>query len=154
MKALLTFLAATLLAVACGSSAPAATATPSPSQAQLGAEYLKLVAPSNAANDSLNVALKITPFDGPKVRTAATDLRDSEATFNTALFGFEKKVPANVQADVETARHSLSTDISNLYNVVNSADDASLNAALAAWPALPNAPFVQLRSDLGLPPPT
>ncbi len=154
MKALLTFLAVALLAVACGSSAPAATAPPSPSQAQLGAEYVKLVAPSNVAQDSLTAALKITPFDGPKIRAAAKDFRDSEATLNTALFGFEKKVPANVQADVEAARHLLSTDISNLYDVVNSTDDTSLNAALNAWPVLSNAPFVQLRSDLGLPPPT
>ena len=89
MKSLLTFLAVGLLAVACGSSGPAAAAPPSPSQAQLAAEYLKLVAPSNAANDNLNVALKITPFDGPRVRAADKDCSASEATFNTALFGFE-----------------------------------------------------------------
>jgi len=150
MKALFTVLAVALLAVACG-SVPAAIAPPSPSQAQLGAQYLALVAPSNAADDSLNAALKITPFDGPRIRAAATNYRASEGAFNSALFAFEKKVPANVQADVEAARHVLSADISNLYDVVNSTDDASLKAALAAWPALSNAPFVQLRSDLGLP---
>jgi hypothetical protein len=153
LKALLTFLSLTLLVVACGgTSAPAATA--SPSQAQLAAEYLKLVAPGNAANDRLSAALKITPLDGPQIRTAAKDYRDASAILNTSLLGFEKKVPANVQVDIEGVRHVLSLDIADLYDVINSTDDASLTTALNAWPSRSNAPFVLLRSDLGLPPPS
>jgi hypothetical protein len=152
VKPLLTFLSVILLVACGGTLAPAATA--SPSQAQLAAEYLNLVAPGNAANDRLNTALKITPLDGPKIRTAAKDYRDTSATLNTAVLGFEKKVPANVQADIEAVRHVLSLEIAELYDVINSTDDARLTAALNAWPSRSNAPFVLLRSDLGLPPPT
>jgi hypothetical protein len=152
VKILLSVLAAGLLAACGGTAAP--VSTPSPSQAQLAAEYLKLVAPTNVANDHLNAALKITPLDGPNIRAATKDFSDAEATLNTALLAFEKKVPATVQVDIEAARHVLSLDIADMYNVINSTDDASLTTALNAWPNRSSAAFVLVRSDLGLPPPS
>lgn len=142
-----------LFLAACGSSSSPAA----PTTAQLAAEYVAAVAPSNAALDQLSAAVKITPMDGAKIRAAAANLESADVTLNSGFIDFEKKVPASVRPHVEAARVAVSKDIADLAAVVSSTDDAGLIATFnvfAVDTTAASAAFVLLRSDLGLAPPT
>jgi hypothetical protein len=139
-----------ILLLACTS--PLGGASPTP---DLGAEYLKLAAPTNAAIDQLQAALEVQPLNGPGIRAATKALFDAEVKFNMDLFGFEKKVPANVKTHVEAVRNGLSKQIVDLKVAIASTDDVGLTNALLVWVTNAQADssaFVLLRSDLGLPP--
>jgi hypothetical protein len=158
VKALLLILAVALL-VACGSAPSSNTATPTPTltQAQLGAEYLALVAPANAATSKLAALLQPAQIDAVQVRAAALELENAEVTLNSNFLAFSQKVPVAVQPDVAAARLAVSNDIAVLQTVVATKTDADLTSALSAWVVDVNAEskaFVLLRSDLGLPPPS
>lgn len=160
VKALLLILAVALL-VACGSAPSSNTATPTPTptltQAQLGAEYLALVAPANAATSKLAALLQPAQIDAVQVRAAALELENAEVTLNSNFLAFSQKVPVAVQPDVAAARLAVSNDIAVLQTVVATKTDADLTSALSAWVVDVNAEskaFVLLRSDVGLPPPS
>jgi hypothetical protein len=158
VKAPLLILAVALL-VACGSAPSSITATPTPTltQAQLGAEYLALVAPANTATSKLAALLQPAKIDAVQVRAAAMELENTEVTLNSNFLAFQQKVSVAVQPDVAAARLAVSNDIAVLQTVVATKTDAELKSALSAWVVDVNAEskaFVLLRSDLGLPPPS
>jgi hypothetical protein len=128
-------------------------ASPSPNPR---ADYLRLVAPTNAALDRLGAAVQAQSPDPAKIRTAANDLLNAEVKLNTDLLAFEKEVPSNVQAHVEAARVGLPKEIADLQRAVASTDDSGLGLAIIAFveDAQADGPAIlQLRADLGLPPP-
>ena len=166
MKALLVVLAVSLLAISCGSSSPSATVvtptptpapTPALTQAQLGAQYLAMVGPSNKLIDAMGVVIAPVHMNITKVRRTAAALEAADVTFNSALLVFAPQVPVAIQPDVEAARLALSSDIADLQSIVASKTYAQLDAAVTVWADDSNKDskaFVLLRSDLGLPPPT
>jgi hypothetical protein len=146
---------ASLLAlVAC--SGAGGTAAPSPTP-DLGAEYLRLIAPSNTADDALFKAAGAAPLNQATIRAAAQSVLDADIALNTAFIGFGKEVPTNVQPDVAAARVAISKDIVDIQSVLAASGVVALETAVLAWATNANSEinvFVLLRSDLGLPPPS
>jgi hypothetical protein len=164
LKALFVACAASLLVISCGSSSPSATVvtptpvpTPALTQAQLGAQYLAMVAPDNKLVDAMNVATRYPALMNlTKVRRIAAALEAADITFNTDLIAFGLVVPAAIRPDVAAARLAVSSDIAELQNVVGSKNHAALDANVNAWIAVGDRDtkaFILLRSDLGLAPP-
>lgn len=149
------FQGACLLAlVAC--SGTGGTAAPSPTP-DLGAEYLRLIAPSNAANDALFTAAGATSLNEATIRAAAQKVLVTDIALNTAFLGFAKEVPTNVQPDVAAARVAISKTIVDVQSVLATSGLVALETAVLAWATDASSEinvFVLLRSDLGLPPPS
>jgi hypothetical protein len=144
-------MAAGILAItACGSTA----ATP-PDMATLRTEYLAIIAPGNAATDSLSAALAAPGATPPTVRPAAQKLLDADVKQNAELFTFEDRVPASMRPDVASLRAALASDEADLRKVVVATTIAEMNVALAGAAADAtkfNGAATLVRSDLGLPP--
>jgi hypothetical protein len=166
VRALLFVAAVGLLLTACGSSSPSASvATPTPTavptpaltQAELGAKYLAMVAPSNKLVDAINIATRYPArMNFKNVRRLAVALEAADVTFNTELIAFGLEVPDAIRPDVAAVRLAVSSDIALLQTVVESPTYAALDANVTAWINEGNKDskaFVLLRSDLGLPPP-
>lgn len=166
VKTLLYVAAVSLLVIACGSSSPSATVvsptptpapTPTLTQAELGAEYVAMVGPSNKLIAAMNVVVTPAHMSITKVRRAAAALEVADVTFNTELLAFGRVVPVAVQPDVAAARLALSSEIADLQTVIAAKSYAALDAAVRAWVSNGNKDskaFVLLRSDLGLQPPS
>lgn len=166
MRVLVGVLTVSLLVIACGSSSPSATVvsptpipapTPTLTQAELGAEYVAMVGPSNKLTAAMNIVVTPAHMSITKVRRVGAALLAADVTFNSALLAFGPQVPVAVQPDVAAARLALSSDIADLQTIVASTTYAQLDAAVNAWIADGNKDskaFVLLRSDLGLPPPS
>ena len=145
---------AALLMVACG--AAAGSASPWPTE-NLGADFQAFVAPSDTATAGLWGAYTALPTDTAKIRAAAKACFDAEMKLNSQLLAFEKKVPAKVQRDIETARAATSKEIADLQLMTASTTSDQLTVAFDAYAAdetTGESALVVLRSDLGLPPPS
>jgi len=80
-----------------------------------------------------------------------------EGTYVQTDAAFEKKVPAKVQRDIETARAATSKEIADLQLMTASTTSDQLTVAFDAYAAdetTGESALVVLRSDLGLPPPS
>jgi len=145
---------AALLMAACGGAA--GSASPSPTET-LGADYAAIVTPSDAATAELWSAVTAQSTDTAKIRAAAKVCFDADVKMNSNLLVFEKKVPANVQRDIESARAAASKEVADLQLMTASTTDDQLMGAFDAFAAdetpLESA-FLLLRSDLGFPTPS
>jgi hypothetical protein len=142
-------------ACACESQTGTASPTPSPSS-NLGAEYLRLVAPTNAAADKLVAADTAPSPDLNTIKAAAQELITADAEFNSGLLRMEARAPSSLRPDFEAARHAESQEVADLQEVTSAPSLGAANTALSGFGShrtLSGATFVQLRSDLGLPPP-
>ncbi|HVC76081.1 MAG TPA: hypothetical protein VND96_06130 [Candidatus Micrarchaeaceae archaeon] len=123
----------------------------------MGADYAAIVTPSDAATAELWSAVTAQSTDTATIRAAANVCFDADMKMNSNLLAFEKKVPANVQRDIETARTATSKEIADLKLMTASTTDDQLMGAFDAFAAdetpLESA-FVVLRGDLDSPTPS
>ena len=153
MHALAGVLAALLMA-ACGGAT--GSASPSPTE-NLGADYGAIVTPSDAATAGLWSAVTAQSTDTANIRAAAKVCFDAYVKMNSNLLAFEKKMPANVQSDIEAARAATSKEIADLQLMTASTTDDQLMVAFDAYAADQtkfNSAFGLVRSDLSFPAPS
>lgn len=87
--------------MACSSSTSGTTsAIPTPtSTADLGRQYLALVAPVNAASDEYVKTLQVPNVAGAPIRPAAQRLLDALVKFNSGLLDLQATVAASIRPD-------------------------------------------------------
>jgi hypothetical protein len=151
-------IAAALLATGCGGgekkivivdaqkTAPASTA---PTKAEFGQRYLELVAPLNAAIDTLRNRTK-----GYNDSTPASRIRADAALATAALEHFDNAIlradwPSAVKADVRALVRTDAALQSDLEQIADTDDWTQLTRDAEASSSAANV----VRADLGLPPP-
>ena len=145
---------AALLMAACGGATGSVSSSP---PGNLVADYGAIVTPSDAATASLWSAVTAQSTDSAKIRAAAKVCFDADVKMNSNLLAFEKKVPANVQRDIEIARAATSKEIADLQLMTASTTDDQLMSAFDAYAGDQTtfeSAFALVRSDLGFPPPS
>ena len=145
-----------ILALMAGCSVSTAAAPKPTPTANLGHQYLALVAPANSAEAQFEKTLQTFDVTGSAIRSAAKTLSDALVTFNSGLVTLQAAAPPSIRPDIVALRQSVSLEISDLQAVLDAATQVQVSAALKSWDKDARssaATAVSVRSDLGLPPP-
>ncbi len=115
-----------------------------------------MATPTNAAADKLLAAFSTPSPDLTTIKADAQALIQADSAFNSGLLKMEARASSSLRPDFEAARHALSQEVANLQGIASATSLDEAKAALSRFnidSSLAAATFVQLRNDLGLPPP-
>ena|SRR5215472_1787232 len=121
----------------------------------LAREYQQMVAAANDSGAKLKVALGQPGANEARTKSLFKAYLSDLTILNMKLVGFQARMPAATQADVEQLRQNIGLEISDVLAILAAPSAAHWQAAVARWVAHVRAVAVAaqlVRADLRLPP--